>query len=258
MATRVIDDTKLNDIAVAIQSKDSGGQMTVDEMPTRIDALPTGGTLIPKTITENGVYNASSDNADGYDVVTVGVPQDPYEVMNDYIEGTLTRLRLNNVPSGRLKYIQPGGASLGNANQTIQRIELPNNTDALGVWQFGNMQNLLLFDSGYTPAFGNVCLAQDSSLKWIVVRKGDLIPTLHSYSSISLSGAGRIAVVPELIEDYKNGTNWSYWADRFRNLYFANSNDELEELLIDGTVPNESMIVCDYNETYYVKGEGIV
>lgn len=41
MATRVIDDTKLNNIAVAIQSKDSGGQMTVDEMPTRIENLST-------------------------------------------------------------------------------------------------------------------------------------------------------------------------------------------------------------------------
>lgn len=39
MATRVIDDSKLQSIAVAIQAKDSGGQMTVDEMPTRIDAL---------------------------------------------------------------------------------------------------------------------------------------------------------------------------------------------------------------------------
>ena len=43
MATRVIDDKKLNDIAVAIQAKDSGGQMTVDEMPTRIENIPTGG-----------------------------------------------------------------------------------------------------------------------------------------------------------------------------------------------------------------------
>lgn len=73
MATRVIDDSKLNDIAVAIQSKDNGGQMTVDDMPDRIDALPTGGTLIPKTITENGVYNAADDNADGYSEVTVEV-----------------------------------------------------------------------------------------------------------------------------------------------------------------------------------------
>ena len=43
MATRVIDDTKLNNIAVAIQAKDGGGQMTVDEMPTRIANIPTGG-----------------------------------------------------------------------------------------------------------------------------------------------------------------------------------------------------------------------
>ena len=172
MAIRTIDDSILQGIAEAIQAKDGGGQMTVDEMPGRIQAIQVG---------------------------------DPYQVMNDYIEGTLTRLRFNNVPSRRLKYIQPGGANLDSADQTIQRIELPNNTDALGVWQFGYMQNLLLFDSGYTPAFGNVCLAKGMNLKWIVVRKGDLIPTLHSYSSISLSAAGRIAVVPELIEDYKNG-----------------------------------------------------
>ena len=43
MATRVIDDSKLNDIAVAIQAKDSGGKMTVDEMPTRIANIPSGG-----------------------------------------------------------------------------------------------------------------------------------------------------------------------------------------------------------------------
>ena len=37
MATRVIDDSKLQDIAVAIQGKDGGGTMTVDQMPTRIE-----------------------------------------------------------------------------------------------------------------------------------------------------------------------------------------------------------------------------
>ena len=39
--------------------------------------LPSGGgsaTLITKTITENGTYNASSDSADGYSSVTVNVP----------------------------------------------------------------------------------------------------------------------------------------------------------------------------------------
>lgn len=39
MAIRVIDDTKLQNIAVAIQAKDNGGQMTVDEMAGRIDSI---------------------------------------------------------------------------------------------------------------------------------------------------------------------------------------------------------------------------
>lgn len=37
MAIRTIDDSKLQNIAVAIQNKDGGGTMTVDQMPTRIE-----------------------------------------------------------------------------------------------------------------------------------------------------------------------------------------------------------------------------
>ena len=48
MATRVIDDSKLQDIAVAIQGKDGGGTMTVDQMPTRIAEIPTGGGSVEK------------------------------------------------------------------------------------------------------------------------------------------------------------------------------------------------------------------
>ena len=50
MATRVIDDSKLQNIAVAIQGKDGGGQMTVDEMPTRITAI----SPIPEKPDPNG------------------------------------------------------------------------------------------------------------------------------------------------------------------------------------------------------------
>ena len=52
MATRVIDDTKLQNIAVAIQSKDNGGQMTVDEMAGRIENLPSGSDF-DMTVTDN-------------------------------------------------------------------------------------------------------------------------------------------------------------------------------------------------------------
>jgi hypothetical protein len=63
MATRVIDDTKLNDIAVAIQAKDSGGQMTVDEMPTRITNIPSGGGVKEKTV---NFYNYTGELVHSY------------------------------------------------------------------------------------------------------------------------------------------------------------------------------------------------
>ena len=48
MAIRTIDDSKLQDIAVAIQGKDGGGTMTVEQMPTRIAEIPTGGGSVEK------------------------------------------------------------------------------------------------------------------------------------------------------------------------------------------------------------------
>ena len=58
--------------------------------------LPSGGggssaTLITKTITENGTYNASSDNADGYSSVTVNVPTPAAVAMNVQTEQSTSR-----------------------------------------------------------------------------------------------------------------------------------------------------------------------
>lgn len=44
------------------------------EMEKLIKALG-GSVLIEKTITQNGVYNAIDDNADGYSKVTVTIPK---------------------------------------------------------------------------------------------------------------------------------------------------------------------------------------
>lgn len=49
-----------------------------DNLPSTIATIQTGGstTLITKTITQNGAYNAYDDNADGYSQVTVNVQGD--------------------------------------------------------------------------------------------------------------------------------------------------------------------------------------
>ena len=49
-----------------------------DGFISAVQNIPTGGggsTLITKSITENGTYDASDDSADGYSEVTVNVPQ---------------------------------------------------------------------------------------------------------------------------------------------------------------------------------------
>ena len=68
---------RVADCYTAISNK--GGTLPATQnlanMPTAIGSIPSGSTptLITKTITQNGTYNASSDNADGYSSVTVNV-----------------------------------------------------------------------------------------------------------------------------------------------------------------------------------------
>ena len=212
----------IQDTAVAIQEKDHGGKMEISSIPSRIRALPTA---------------------------------DPYEIMNDYITGTILRLRLNNVPSGGLQRIKPGSNLPKYAITTINRIELPNNTDNLISWQFAYLTNLKLFDVGYPKRFENVCIRGTKPLEKLIIRTEDTCPYLHS---TYMPNTTQIYVNPSLITNYENETNWSFYAGNYHGIYYANSDTEKETLINDSSVPNESMIVCDYNESYYVKGEGAV
>lgn len=78
MANYKVSDTDLTTVANAIRTK--GGTSASLEFPdgfaSAISNIPSGGgsTLITKSITANGTYNASSDNADGYSSVSVAVP----------------------------------------------------------------------------------------------------------------------------------------------------------------------------------------
>ena len=68
MAIRTIDDIKLQNIAVAIQNKDGGGTMTVDEMPTRIAAIPTQDNTIL-----NSLINRSITSIESSEVTSIGL-----------------------------------------------------------------------------------------------------------------------------------------------------------------------------------------
>lgn len=71
-------DADLTSVANAIRTKGgTSGQLAFPAgFVSAVQAIETGGaapTLVTKTITGNGTYNASSDNADGYSSVTVNV-----------------------------------------------------------------------------------------------------------------------------------------------------------------------------------------
>lgn len=68
---------KLDDLAVAVAVKSHHAlPMTIAEMQMAVTNIPTPTTptLVTKSISQNGTYTASSDNADGYSSVTVNVP----------------------------------------------------------------------------------------------------------------------------------------------------------------------------------------
>lgn len=74
-----VSDDDLTSVANAIRTKGgtSEGLSFPDGFVSAVQNIPTGGgsVLITKSITENGTYNASADNADGYSSVAVSVPQ---------------------------------------------------------------------------------------------------------------------------------------------------------------------------------------
>jgi hypothetical protein len=250
MATRVIDDSKLNDIAVAIQEKDSGGQMTVDDMPDRIDALPTGGTLIPKTITENGVYNAADDNADGYDVVTVDVPEE--NTLDEYFANTL---EVANIPSATtlsarffsnrpslINVIMPNVITISPycfQNCTnLALTKLPSGITNIGSQAFQGCTNLALTElpggitiletrvfqrckltltklpSGITY-IGAFALADNPAIPYLDFSEFTQIPTVNSDSFNNTTFPFYFRDQQQL-DEWAAATNWSTYADRFQ------------------------------------------
>lgn len=105
--------TDITNAYSAVQTK--GGTIPADKntnnLATAISSIPSGGsaTLITKTITENGTYNASDDDADGYSEVTVNVVSS-----SEYIV-TLENLH-DSSTDFQNTYINPANGTLINYN----------------------------------------------------------------------------------------------------------------------------------------------
>ena len=170
MATRVIDDTKLQNIAVAIQGKDSGGTMTVDEMPTRIAAIPTGDEVLFSS--KGRQYTRTVEIPDG--VTTLG------EYAFNGCTG-LTEIDFKNV-------ISIGQSAFGSCTG-LTEIDFKN-VISIGQSAFGSCTSLTEIDLKNVTTFSSSNQFQQcSSLRKAVGKKAVTVSSSCFYYCTSLKAA---------------------------------------------------------------------
>ena len=183
MATRVINDSKLQNIAVAIQGKDGGGTMTVDEMPTRIAAIPevlfsskgrqyTRTVEMPDNVTRKVIGKKVTSTANSF-----------------YCCTALRTAILSNVSTiGQNTFL---------AATALENVDC-RNVDKIALGAFNNCKQLNLIDltSRTTPTILDSANAfYETNNTWIAVVANDTIKS-----------------------DFQNTTNWSTFASHFKTI----------------------------------------
>lgn len=204
MATRIIDDSKLQNIAVAIQVKDSGGQMTVDEMPTRIAAIPSQDMTLINSLIDRSIISIESD--------------------------------VNNVGYAAFFGCQslktaifPNATSVGNdAMRSCARlttIEIPKTIQITSTCFFGCAKLPRIFLQSVTALTGQQIFWSCMALTTVIMGKR---ATLNSANSFTNNNA-IIYVQPDDLSWYETATNWStlYANNRVKSVEELSGNDLL-------------------------------
>ena len=245
MATRVIDDSKLQDIAVAIQGKDGGGVMTVDEMPTRIAAIPTGDEVlfssdgrqytrtveIPNNVTTIGDYAFS-----GCTGLTNIIFPDGLTTINQSDFGGctgLTEIDLKNVTtfsgnyhfqicSSLRKVIGKKVTSTGDSFYycTALQTAILSNVSTLGKNTFLNATALENVDCRNVDKIFPGAFVRCEQLSLIDLTSRATPTTLDSADAFDNTNNTWIAVVANdtIKSDFQNATNWSTFASHFKTI----------------------------------------
>lgn len=199
MATRVIDDSKLQDIAVAIQGKDGGGQMTVDQMPTRIAEIPTQGNALL-----NSLINRSITSIESSEITSIG----PYAFCGCT---SLTSVSLPNATSIK-------SYAFNNCSQ-LASISLPNATSIEGnAFSYGSQ--LASVSLPNATSIGGKAFDSCTKLASVILGKR---ATLSNSNAFNNASNAIIYVQPEDLTWYSTATNWS-------TLYTAGRIKSIEEL----------------------------
>ena len=184
MATRVIDDVKLQAIAVAVQGKDNGGTMTVDEMPTRIAAIPSQDMTLINSLIDRSIISIESD------VTSVGV-----EVFIGCL--SLTTAIFPNATS-------LGADSMRNCPR-LTTIEIPKTIQINGCCFFGCSRLPRIFLQSVTALTGPQIFWSVPKLTTVIMGKRATLGNTNSFTNNNAI----IYVQPDDLSWYETETNWS-------------------------------------------------
>ena len=110
------------------------------------NSMSVGGTLIEKTVTENGIYLPSSDNADGYSKVIVNCETGkPFTGYNQIFKEGGMDVRLD--PSGKFK-------SIWNTNSSAIGCTMQGHTNLIGTYSNINVKGNITDSCEYVNKYG--------------------------------------------------------------------------------------------------------
>ena len=242
MATRVIDDSKLQDIAVAIQGKDDGGTMTVDEMPTRIAAIPevlfssdgrqyTRTVEIPNNVTSIGDYAFSGCTG----LTNITFPDSLTTINTGAFNGcaSLTEIDLKNVTTFSGAYHFQSCSSLRKVIGkkvtstlhsfylcTALQTAILSNVSTIGQNTFLNAIALENVDCRDVDKISHGAFKNCKRLSLIDLTSRTTPTILDSANAFYETSNTWIAVVANdtIKSDFQNTTNWSTFASHFRTI----------------------------------------
>lgn len=206
----VADADIIQDTAVAIQEKDRGGKMEYPNIPSRIRAVPTGVSPIFEQII----------NQTATDIVASIEVKHLLAAMfseNDSVIGVI----LNSNPLSR--YARNPARSFDNCHN-LKFVILPHlkaeTNNSFGNYVFlacTNLKIVILNTMGASPE-GNVYNGANNLSNLVLVSNArvSLSNTITFANSPISQGVCNLYVPDSLKEDYKAATNWSVYANQFK------------------------------------------
>lgn len=196
---------------------ENGSNIDVAEYATVSVSVSGGGTIVSKSITANGTYNASSDNADGYSPVTVNVP-DAFTITD------------TSNTTGTTAQITAGSGGGGGATQHEIHLEFSDSTDTdIDVYYDDSLIGTMI--TAYTPTTYNnktVTLAQLDGVTWyepsVIPIGTQLIDYTKCSADTTINSTGQAETLQwYYASDYtlvETGMNFSYRAGLWTYLAF--------------------------------------